>query len=79
MIQLFDSDTSSPIGTITDNQLRFLINQLEEESSDDQDYYIDTATIDLLEQDGADPTLITLLRTALGSKEGMEIRWSKEG
>jgi hypothetical protein len=78
MVQLYDVETSTPIGTISDSQLRFLVNQLEEESLEDQDYYIDGATIDLLEQDGADAPLLKLLRDALGSKEGMEIRWVKD-
>lgn len=78
MVQLYDAETSRPLGSITDNQLRFLINQLEEESLEDKDYYIDGATIDLLEQGGADPALLKTLRDALGSKEGMEIRWVKD-
>ena len=61
--------------TITEAQLRFLINQLEEESATDQDYYINAATIDMLEEDGGDAPLIALLRSALGAREEMEIRW----
>ena len=75
MIQLFDAERNTPIGTITDAQLRFLVNQLEEESATDQDYYINAATIDMLEQDGGDAPLITLLRNALGTRDDMEIRW----
>ena len=75
MAQLFDADSQAPIGTITDVQLQFLIDELEEESATDQDYYINAATIDMLEQDGGDAPLITLLRNALGTREEMEIRW----
>jgi len=75
MIQLFDAERNTPIGTITDAQLRFLIDELEEESATDQDYYINPATIDMLEAGGGDPALITLLRNALGTREEMEIRW----
>lgn len=75
MITLYDAETSRPIGTISESQLRFLINQLEEETTEDRDYYIDAATIDLLEEDGADAPLLKLLRDALGSREGMEVRW----
>jgi processive 1,2-diacylglycerol beta-glucosyltransferase len=77
MIQLHDKDTRAPIGTITEAQLQFLIDQLEEESSEDQDYYINEATIDLFEQRGADTALVALLRSALKGRTEMEIRWSR--
>jgi len=38
-------------------RLLFLIDQLEEESPDDTDYYLTKATVELLEQTGADPIL----------------------
>ena len=52
MIQLYDKDTDARIGSITEDNLRFLIDQLEEESGDDQDYYFTEATLDLLEKKG---------------------------
>jgi hypothetical protein len=78
MISLIDNETSKPIGTISEAQLKALMDQLEEEASDDQDYYIDSGTLDWLEDEGVDSTLTALLRKALGSREGMEIRWTKE-
>jgi hypothetical protein len=77
MIQLVDNDSRAPIGSITDEELMYLQEHLEEESADDQDYWIDGATLDALEEDGAQPRLIELLRKALGEREGMEVRWSK--
>ena len=77
MIQLVDTETTKPIGTITEGQLQFLIDELEEESATDQDYYIDAVTIDMLQQDGGDANLIALLRNALGAREGFEVRWTK--
>ncbi len=77
MIQLHDTDTGASIGTITEDNLRFLIDQLEEESSDDQDYYFNEATLDLFEKDGADTALVSLLRSALNGRAEMEIRWSR--
>jgi hypothetical protein len=50
--------------------LQFLIDELEEESATDQDYYIDAMTIDMLQQDGGEANLIALLRNALGAREG---------
>ncbi len=37
-IQLFDNESGEPIGAITQKQLDFLIDQLEEEALDDRDY-----------------------------------------
>jgi hypothetical protein len=50
---LHEKETGVFVGTITDTQLQFLIDQLEEESIDDTDYYIDQATLDLFEEVGA--------------------------
>jgi hypothetical protein len=56
--------------------LQFLIDQLEEESADDTDDYIDHATLDLFEEMGAEADVLALLRQALGPREGMDIVWS---
>ena len=77
MIQLHDKDTGARIGSITEDNLRFLVEQLEEESGDDQDYYFTEATLDLLEKGGADTALGSLLRGALNGRPEMEIRWSR--
>ena len=77
MIQLHDKDTGTWLGTITEDNLQYLIDQLEEESREDKDYYINETTLDIFEQSGADKALITLLRGALNGRTGMEIRWSK--
>jgi processive 1,2-diacylglycerol beta-glucosyltransferase len=78
MIRLFDVETDAPLGTITEAQLEFLIDKLEEESSTDRDYYINTATVEMLEEDGADAALLTVLRDALGDRDEMEVRWASE-
>jgi hypothetical protein len=75
MIQLFDKQTGTPIGTLTDEQFQFLADRLEEESPEDDDYYLNRATVDLLEGEGADPALIALFRQALGEREEMDVRW----
>ena len=77
MIQIHDKDSGARIGTLTEEQLQFLIGQLEEESGEDQDYYINETTVDLFEENGADKALITLLREALNGRTEMEIRWSR--
>ncbi len=76
-IRLYDNDSGAELGTLAEEQLQFLIDQLEEETSDDQDYYLNPATLELLEKRGADAELLALLRRALGDQEGVEIRWTR--
>lgn len=77
MITIYDSQSGSQIGLLTEAQFQFLTDHLEEESAEDQDYYINVATIDALEAQGADPELIAMLRRALGTREEMDIRWEE--
>src|SRR5262245_48133324 len=78
MVRLVDTETGQAVGTISDEQLEYLQTQLEEESDADRDYWFDTASLDILEEAGADPTLVTVLRTALGDREEMELRWERD-
>lgn len=77
MIELHDAERGTRLGTISDEQLQFLVDALEEESLTDKDYYISADTIDMLEEDGADRDLLSMLRTALGGREGVDIRWTR--
>ena len=76
-IQLFDNESGEPIGAITQKQLDFLIDQLEEESQDDRDYHINRPTIDMLDEEHGETELVELLREALGNRDEMEIRWEE--
>lgn len=75
MIKVYDTSDNALLGEISEAQLQFMIDQLEEESARDQDYYINLPTLDLFAQRGADAELLTFLRNALGEREDMEIRW----
>jgi len=67
------------IGKISDDDLQFLIDQLEEESASDRDYFIDEATVQMLEDDGAPAALVGLLRSAVaGHSEGLDIAWTPD-
>ena len=70
---VIDVETGARIGSITSRQAQFLMNALEESSPDEPRYYIDAATIEMLETSGGDPDVIALLRQALAGREGMEI------
>ena len=71
MIKLSDKETGAFLGEITEEQLQFLQDHLEEESSDDTDYYLNQPTLEMLEQAGADPALVSLLRQAMGERDEM--------
>lgn len=78
MINLREKSTNKPLGSISEAQLQFLVDQLEEESLEDQDYSITPLLLDTFESEGADPGLLFLLRQALGEKEEIEIIWDKQ-
>ena len=77
MIDLYNAETNQLLGSITEADLQVLVDRLEEESPTAQDYYVDAATIDLLGDGRASDHLLGLLRSALGSSEGVEIRWQR--
>jgi processive 1,2-diacylglycerol beta-glucosyltransferase len=78
VIRLYDAATNAPIGTLTDAQLQFLIDRLEEESVHDRDYYLNRDTLEMFEQAGGDPALIALLRGAMGERTEMDVRWERD-
>ncbi len=78
MIKLYDLSTNALIGEVTEAQFQFLLDNLEEESPDDQDYYLNQATLDMLEGAGGDPDLMAILRQGMGNREDMDIRWIRE-
>jgi hypothetical protein len=77
MIDIYNDKTNQLIGSITDADLRVLQDALEEESSEDQDYYIDQATIDVIGDGRATDHLLKVLREALGESKSVDIRWER--
>jgi hypothetical protein len=75
MINLYRVANDQLIGPISAADRQVLIDVLEEESAEDRDYYIDGATIDLLAEGGASEAMLNMLRLALGTTEGLDIRW----
>lgn len=74
-VRLTDKATGVRIGAISRADFQFLVDSLEEESSRDTDYFIDSATISILEDAGASPSLLAVLRQAVGSSDGVDIAW----
>ena len=75
MVRLFDSDSESEIGVITEAQLDFLQEELIEESIDSYTYNLSPAALDSLEKSGGDALLVAMLRKALGGRSSMEVRY----
>jgi processive 1,2-diacylglycerol beta-glucosyltransferase len=78
MIRLYDAESNAPLGAISEAQLRFLMDELEEESSSDRDYYISAETVEMLGDRGGDPELIAVLRGALAGRDGIDVRWESD-
>jgi hypothetical protein len=76
--RLYIKDSGTVLGTITDEQLDELIDLLEEEDSEDHDYYIDKDVLAFLEEEGADEALLALIRPHVTGDDGIEIEWKEE-
>jgi hypothetical protein len=75
---LYNATTNQLLGSITEADLKVLVDALEEEGLYDQDYYIDLATIDVIADGKATEHLVGLLRNAVGTTgEGVDIRWQR--
>jgi hypothetical protein len=77
MIDLYSATTNQLLGSITEADLKVLVDALEEEGVNDQDYYIDRATIDVIADGKATEHLVGLLRKALAASDGVDIRWQR--
>jgi processive 1,2-diacylglycerol beta-glucosyltransferase len=77
MVKLYDNDTGQYLGRITDEDLQFLIDNLEEESLTDTDYYINRATLDLLKEKGMSEDFAKLIESAMGGGDEIEIRYER--
>jgi len=65
----------SQVGELSEEQLDFLVDNLEEEWPEDRDYYINRQMLETLKQRGADATLLHMLTQALGDREEVDILW----
>ena len=77
MIQLYDASNDEPCGSLTEEQFDALVEALEEEAVEEEDYSVNAETVELLEASGADRALIRTLRQALGDRDEMDVRWRR--
>ncbi len=77
MVKLYNKSTGQYLGRITDEELQFLINNLQEESLTDTDYYVNRPTLHLLKEKGMNEGLAKLIESAMGESNEIEIRYER--
>lgn len=73
--RLMDIEHDNEIGVVTEDQLQFLIDNLEEEGFEDQNYYIDPESLSFLAEEGCDEELLTMLTDALEDRINIDVRY----
>jgi hypothetical protein len=83
IIQLYrgipETYESEPLGSITEDQLEFLIENLEAEFEKDEECFLSHETFQYLKEQGADSDLVSILERAIsGNKDGVDIFYAFE-
>ncbi|HSD85645.1 MAG TPA: galactosyldiacylglycerol synthase [Anaerolineae bacterium] len=78
MIALYDAASGAKVGRISEKQLEALLGWMEEESTEDREYYLTAEDCELMVEQGIDPTLVEVLREALKGREDMDLRYAQE-
>ena len=77
MIELYNKETKDLLGEISQEDLQFLIDNLEEENLTDTDYYINRPVLDMLKEKGLSSDLSCLIEKAMGESDDVEIEYKK--
>ncbi len=75
MYRLIDIEHDDEIGIVTEDQVQFLIDNLEEAGVEDQDYYIDSEALSFLAENGCDQELHLMLADALEDRVHIDLRY----
>jgi hypothetical protein len=78
MVELKNKQTGQAVGEISEADLQFLQDQMEEDREGDNDYYINEDELANFEESGASASMIALLRSALDENGELEIEWEYE-
>ena len=78
MVKIYDKGTGEFLGRVSQEELAFLKEQLEEEGLADRDYFLRKETIDGFLAEGAPPRLIEVLKGGLRNLPSIEIRWEED-
>ena len=77
MIRLRDKETGAELGSITEEDLQFLIDNLEEEWEEDQDYYLNRQTLEMLK--GSGTHVVLGLRDVMDDPAVLDDEWVRKG
>ena len=77
MVKLFNKTTGQLLGRISDDDLQFLIDNLEEEDSVDNDYYINRTIFTFLKEKGMSEALIYMFENNFTKDGELEIKYEK--
>ena len=77
MPELYVKSTNKHLGHISEDELQFLMKQLEEESTEDEDYAVSRMTLDYMKGQKISANLQALLEEALGSADEVEVKFTK--
>jgi hypothetical protein len=75
MPALYLKDTNRLLAQIDEADLAHMIAAMEEESSTDQDYFIDLATVAILRAAGASEQLTMALESVIADSDGIDVVW----
>lgn len=78
MPRLYDSSNNQLLGHVSQVDIDLLVAQMEEESSTDQDYYVDNDTFLRLTDAGASAALLDAIKMALDLGGEADIRWEAD-
>jgi len=73
VFELKEQGTSTTIGALTAEQRQHLIDVFEEETDEDQDYWINRTTLELLRDKDSD--LAAMIEKAMGDRDDIEVAW----
>lgn len=77
MIVLHNKVTDKYLGEISEEDLQFLIDNLEEEGSGDTDYYLNETTLEKLKEAGMNPAVAELIENEMDENKEVEIIYKK--
>lgn len=77
MINLKNKATGEFIGVLTEPQLKYLIDELEEEHDEDRDYWLNRTQLEMFREQGAEFVLVDMLEMAMGESDELEVIWER--
>ena len=75
MVKIFDLESNQLLAELTDEEFQHLADILEEESLEDDDYYINIGDVEFLAETGKSPSLVEKLNKILDGREDREIKF----